>query len=101
MEERKRKERRKKKEERKERRGKQKRCGKKNIRVWERRKKEERKENGFNSRCSNGRKLIGRELKLVYSPRATSRCKKKKKNEVEFFPTLVPYNLRTVNGCVV
>ena len=60
-------------------------------------KKEKKK--GFDSWCSDSWKLIGRELKLVYSPRATSRYQKHK--EVDFSPTLVPPNLRTVNGRVV
>ena len=33
------------------------------------------------SRFSNSQKLIGRELKLVYLLRATSRCKKNKKTK--------------------
>ena len=53
----------------------------------------------FGSQCSDGRKSIGRELKLFYSPRATSRCQKQK--EVGFSPTLVPLNLRPANGRVV
>ena len=61
--------------------------------------KGERKENDSDSRCYDGRKSLVRELKLVYSTRATSRCQKTK--EVEFFPTLVPLNLRVVNGRVV
>ena len=39
----------------------------------------ERKEKGFNFRCSDSRKLLVRELKLVYSTRATSRCQKQKR----------------------
>ena len=39
--------------------------------------KGERKEKGSNSCCSNGRKSIGQELKLIYSTRATSRFQKK------------------------
>ena len=35
--------------------------------------KGERKEKGSNSLCSDGRKFLVRELKLVYSTRATSR----------------------------
>ena len=65
--------------------------------MWEIKKKREIKENGSDSRCFNGRKSIGRELKLVYLPRATSRCKKKKQKKVRFSPTLVPPNLRVVN----
>ena len=61
--------------------------------------KGEREEEGFDSRCSDGQMLIGRELKLAYSTRVTSRCKKQK--EVGFSPTLVPLNLRAINGCVV
>ena len=61
-------------------------------------KKKERKEKSFDSRCSDGQKSIGRELKLVYSSRATSRCQK---HEVRFSPTLVPPNLRALNGHVV
>ena len=53
----------------------------------------------FGSRCSDCRKLIGRELKLVDSSRATSRCKKHK--EVGFSPTLVPLNPRVLNNRVV
>ena len=49
--------------------------------------------------CSDGRKSIGQELKLVYSTRAMSRCQKQK--EVGFSPTLVPLNLRAINGHVV
>ena len=62
-------------------------------------KKGERKEKGSDSRCSDGQKSIGRELKLVYSTRTTSSCQKQK--EVGFSPTLVPLNLRVVNSCVV
>ena len=69
------------------------------MRAWERRKKGEIKEKGFDSRCSDGQKSIDRELKLVYSPRATSSCQKHKK--VGFSPTLVPPNIRVVNGHVV
>ena len=61
--------------------------------------KGERKEKGSDSQYSDGRKSIGQELKLVYSTRATSRCQKTK--DVGFSPTLVPLNLRVVNGCVV
>ena len=50
------------------------------------------------SLCSDDRKSIGRELKSVYSPRATSKCQKQK--EVGFSLTLVPLNLRAVNGRV-
>ena len=50
-------------------------------------------------RCFNGRKSIGRESKLVYSTRATSRCQKQ--NEVGFSRTLVHLNLRAVNFHVV
>ena len=63
--------------------------------------KGEIKENAFDSRCSDGRNSLIRELKLVYSTRATSRCKKKKNKEVGFSPTLVPLNLRAVNDRVV
>ena len=38
--------------------------------------------------------MIGRELKLVYSTRATSRCQKQQ--EVRFSLTLVPLNLMAV-----
>ena len=62
-------------------------------------KKGERKENGSDSRCSNSQKSIGRELKLVYSTKATSRCQKQK--GVRFSPTLVSPNLRAVNDHVV
>ena len=41
--------------------------------------KGERKENGSDSQCSDGRKLIGQELKLTYSTRAMSRCQKQKR----------------------
>ena len=61
--------------------------------------KGKRKEKGFDSQCSDGRKSLVRELKLVYSMRAMSRCQKIK--EVGFFPTLTPFNLRVVNGRVV
>ena len=46
----------------------------KKIHAWERRKKWERKKKGSVSKCSDGRKSIGRELKLVYSSRAMNRC---------------------------
>ena len=59
----------------------------------------ERKENGSDSQCSKGRKSIDRELKLVYSTRATSKCQKLK--EVGFSPTFVLLNLRVVNGRAV
>ena len=62
-------------------------------------KEKKKKENGTNSLCFDGRKSIVREIKLVYSMRAMSRCQKKK--EVGFSPTLVPLNLRAVNGHVV
>ena len=72
----------KKKKRKKEKKGeKNKRVGKK-IRAWERRRKgkERKKERAghalFNSRCSDGRKSIGRELNLVDSTRATSWCQK-------------------------
>ena len=81
----------KRKEERKEMRGKQKREGKKMC--------VGKKGNGSDSQCFDSRKSIGLELKLVYSPRDTSRCQKHK--EVGFSPTLVPPNLRVVNGRVV
>ena len=90
-------------------RGKQKRREKKNQFVgkeekWKRKeKREERKERAdcalSDFWCSDGQKSVGRELKLVYSTRATSRCQKHK--EVGFSPTLVPLNLRVVNGRVV
>ena len=38
--------------------------------------KKKKKEKGFDSQCSDGQKLLVRELKLVYSTRATSRCQK-------------------------
>ena len=38
----------------------------------------ERKKKGSNSLCSDGPKSLVRELKLVYSTRATSRCQKQK-----------------------
>ena len=41
--------------------------------------KGKRKENDSNSRCSDGRKSLVRELKLVYSTRATSMCQKQKR----------------------
>ena len=67
------------------------------------RKKEERKERAGRELsdfwCFDGRKSIGRELKLVYSTRATSRCQKQK--EVGFSPTLVPPNLRVINSRVI
>ena len=61
--------------------------------------KGEIKENGSNSRCSDSWKSITQELKLIYLTRAMSRCQKQK--EVGFFPILVPFNLRVVNGLVV
>ena len=61
--------------------------------------KGQRKEKGSDSQCSDGWKSIGQELKLVYSTRATSRCQKQE--EVGFSPTLVPLNLRDVNGLLV
>ena len=61
--------------------------------------KGERKEMGSNSWCSDARKSIGLEFKLVYSMRTMSRCQKQK--EVGFSPTMVPFNLRVVNGRVV
>ena len=68
--------------------------------AWERRKKRERKEKGYDSRCSNCQKSIGRELK--FSTRRELRVgAKNKQKEVMFSPTLVPPNLRTVNGRVV
>ena len=54
----------------------------KNKREEENRALRERKkkmENDFYSQCSNGRKSLLRELKLVYSTRATSRCQKQKR----------------------
>ena len=50
--------------------------------------KKKRKEKSFNSRCSDGWKLLVRETKLVYSTRATSRCQKKRK-KVGVSPTLI------------
>ena len=90
-------------------RGKQK-GGEKKISSWKRKekgkrkeKREERKERVGHAlsdfRCFDYRKSIGRELKLVYSTRATSRCQKQK--EVGFSPTLIPLNLRVVNDRVV
>ena len=38
--------------------------------------KGERKEKGFDFQYSDGRMSIGRELKLVYLTRATTRCQK-------------------------
>ena len=86
----------------------------KKIRAWERSKKgKERKRERASralsdSQCPDGQKSIGQELKLVYLPRATSRCKKQKtknkkqkQKEVGFSPTLVPPNLRVINGSVV
>ena len=83
------------KEERKERRGKTKERIK-NPYVEE---KGKRKEKCSDSWCSDGWKSIDLELKLAYSTRATSRCQKQK--EVGFSPTLVPLNLRAINGCMV
>ena len=40
--------------------------------------KEKKKEKGFDSQCFDGRKSLVRELKLVYSTRATSRSQKQK-----------------------
>ena len=71
---------------------------KKNVRGKEG-KKEERNEKGSDSWCSDGRKLLVQELKLVYSTRTTSRFQKQK--EIEFSHTLVPPNLRAVNSHVV
>ena len=96
------KEKKKRKEERKERRGKQKREEKKKIVCGKGKKKrgEKRVDRALSDfRCFDDRKSIGRELKLVYSTRATSRFQKHK--EVGFAPTLVPLNLRVVNGRVV
>ena len=47
--------------------------------------KGEIKENAFDSRCSDGWNSLIRELKLVYSTRATSRCKKNKKTKRKGF----------------
>ena len=58
-----------------------------------------KKENDSDSRCSDNQKSIGRELKLAYSSRATSRCQKHK--DVGFSSTLVPPNLRVINDCVI
>ena len=44
-----------------------------------RRNEKKKKEKGFDSRCSNCWKSLVRELKLVYSTRATSRCQKQKR----------------------
>ena len=97
------KEKKKRKEERKEMRGKQKRGEKKNSCMGKGKKREKgERRAGYalsSSRCSHGRKSRSRELKLVYSPRATSRFQKHK--EVVFSPTLIPPNLRVVNGYVV
>ena len=54
--------------------------------------KEKGKKKGFDSWGFNSRESLVRELKLVYSTRATSRCQNHK--EVRFSPTLVPLNLR-------
>ena len=59
----------------------------------------ERKAKGSNSWCSDGRKSLVRELKLVYSTRAISRCQIIKK--VGFSPKSIPLNLRAVNDRVV
>ena len=62
------------KEEMKENEEKQKRGGK-SVSGGERKKKEK----GFDSRCFDCRKSLVRELKLVYSTRAVSRCQKQKR----------------------
>ena len=74
---------------RKERKGGKQKGGGKSVRGGEK-----KKEKGFDSRCFDDQKLV-RELKLVYSTRATSRCQKTK--EVEFSPTLVSLNLMAVS----
>ena len=82
----------------------------KQISSWERNEKGKRKENReerkerddhalSDFRCSDSRKSIGRELKSIYSTIATSRFQKQK--EAGFSPTIVPLNLRAVNGRVV
>ena len=43
------------------------------------------KKKTFDFRCSDCQKSISRELKLFHSTRATSRCKKKKKQEVRHY----------------
>ena len=62
-------------EEMKENEGKKK--GEEENRAWRRKKKKEKKSS--DSHCSNGWKSLVRELKLVYSMRATSRCQKQKR----------------------
>ena len=59
----------------------------------------------FFLRCSDGRSSVARELKLVYSTRATSRHQERKDSVLHTprgrtSPTRVPFHLRAVNGRV-
>ena len=56
-------------------------------------------------RCSDRRSSVARELKLVYSTRATSRYEERKDSVLHsprgrVSPTWVPFHLRAVNGHV-
>ena len=64
------------------------------IRVWRKKGKEKKR-----APIPDVPKSLVRELKLVYSTRATSRCQKTK--VLGFSPTLIPFNLRVVNDRVV
>ena len=55
--------------------------------------------------CSEGRSSVARELKLVYSMRATSRYQEQKDSVLHtprgrVSPTRVPFHLRAINGHV-
>ena len=60
---------------------------------------EEKREENKRAPIPGVPKSLVRELKLVYSTRATSRCQKTK--VLGFSSTLVPLNLRVVNDRVV
>ena len=64
-----------------------------------RKKKRDKEESNVHSSVPGVPMVGSRELKFVYSPRATSKCQKHK--EVGFSPKLVPPNPRVVNGRVV